>query len=405
MTDKRFWGALALIAGTSIGAAVLSLPASTAAYGFWPSLGLLLVCWGWMTFSALLILETAYHCPHAANLTTMAKRTLGPIGAAGTTICYLLLLYSLMAAYLSGIAATAIELNRQLNGTQLPHLEAIVLITVSIGILLSVSTVAIDRFNRLLVIAMIAALIVIVATTLRNAPTPHWPTTQSWSVWQATGLVITAFGFAIIVPSLRQYCGTASSHVLPRAIIWGSIVPLLVYVLWIGVMQTELPYHGAHGLEHILQSGQPAVGLAQALSTTMQRPWIGQLFSILSALLICTSLLGVALSLRDFIQDTCGLSHHPLNRTVAVVLTLVPPAVWTQWHAKGFVLALHYASLFVMILLGIVPSLMAWQTRRLQQLGQGHTSTWTVPGGNAALAANAAFFLVAMAIECMALTR
>ena len=53
---------------------------------------------------------------------------------------------------------------------------------------------------------------------------------------------------------------------------------------------------------------------------------------------------------------------------MAVILALLPPAVWTQWHAKGFVLALHYASLFVMVLLGIVPTLMAWQTRRLQQL-------------------------------------
>ena len=69
------------------------------------------------------------------------------------------------------------------------------------------------------------------------------------------------------MPSLRQYCGTASSHVLPRAIVWGSLVPLLVYVLWVGVMQTEL-FRGAR--RYILQSGQPAVGLAQALSTTMQ---------------------------------------------------------------------------------------------------------------------------------------
>jgi hypothetical protein len=68
-------------------------------------------------------------------------------------------------------------------------------------------------------------------------------------------------------------------------------------------------------------------------------------------------------------------------------------------------LALHYASLSVALLLGILPTLMAWQTRRMQNTDEGHLSHWSAPGGTIALWLNGAFFLAITIIECQQLFR
>jgi hypothetical protein len=50
-------GAAALVAGTTVGAGVLALPTATAAAGFLPSSAALILAWGYMTMSGLLISE------------------------------------------------------------------------------------------------------------------------------------------------------------------------------------------------------------------------------------------------------------------------------------------------------------------------------------------------------------
>jgi hypothetical protein len=51
------FGAAALVAGTTVGAGVLALPTATAAAGFLPSSGALILAWVYMTMSGLLISE------------------------------------------------------------------------------------------------------------------------------------------------------------------------------------------------------------------------------------------------------------------------------------------------------------------------------------------------------------
>lgn len=100
--NAKLLGCILLITGTSIGGGMLALPIATSQEGFFYSTMLLFSCWFVMTASAFLILEVNLWLPKQSNLISMARSTLGKGGQAVAWITNLLLLYSLLAAYIAG---------------------------------------------------------------------------------------------------------------------------------------------------------------------------------------------------------------------------------------------------------------------------------------------------------------
>src|SRR3990167_3617578 len=100
--DFKLIGSILLIVGTSIGAGMLALPIATAQLGFMGSLILLFACWFIMTAGAFTILEVNLWLPQNSNLISMARATIGPWGQIIAWVTYLLLLYSLLCAYIAG---------------------------------------------------------------------------------------------------------------------------------------------------------------------------------------------------------------------------------------------------------------------------------------------------------------
>lgn len=98
----RLVGAMLLVAGTCIGAGMLALPVVSSPAGLYYAVGLLLVCWVFMTLSAFLILEVNLSLQGEPSYISMAYATLGRWGGFTTWISVLGLLYALLAAYLAG---------------------------------------------------------------------------------------------------------------------------------------------------------------------------------------------------------------------------------------------------------------------------------------------------------------
>jgi len=84
-------GAISLVAGTTVGAGILALPAKTLAAGFLPSTGALFVCWLYMAASGLLIAEVNVNTMrsldrNAVSIKSMADETLGVAGSSLTSL-------------------------------------------------------------------------------------------------------------------------------------------------------------------------------------------------------------------------------------------------------------------------------------------------------------------------------
>ena len=103
-TVFRYIGGILLVSGTTIGAGMLALPIATAFLGFYPSLVIFVFCWFMMLISAFFFLDVNMSIEGRVNLITMAQKTLGTWAKIVAWIVYLLLLYSLIAAYIAASA-------------------------------------------------------------------------------------------------------------------------------------------------------------------------------------------------------------------------------------------------------------------------------------------------------------
>jgi tyrosine-specific transport protein len=94
--------ATALIAGTTVGAGVLALPAFTVKAGFVPSSAVLLGAWVFMVATGLLIAEVNLNSRQGGGgMISMTRETIGGAGASVSGAAYLFLHYALLVAYIA----------------------------------------------------------------------------------------------------------------------------------------------------------------------------------------------------------------------------------------------------------------------------------------------------------------
>jgi tyrosine-specific transport protein len=80
----------------------LALPIATAQLGLFSAVLMLLFFWLLMTVGAYYFLEANLAFPSCSNLISMSRATLGKYGVIIAWICNLLVMYSLISAYIAG---------------------------------------------------------------------------------------------------------------------------------------------------------------------------------------------------------------------------------------------------------------------------------------------------------------
>ncbi|MDP1835551.1 MAG: aromatic amino acid transport family protein [Chlamydiales bacterium] len=377
--SSKITGGVLLVAGTTIGAAVLALPVSTGMAGFIPAQVLMVLCWLFMTYTAFLVLEVNLWFEGNANMITMAKKTLGPVGRYLAWASYLFLLYSLMTAYIAVSGSLFMEFAEVVLGMHLPAWASPLPLLGLFSYFVYCGTKSVDHFNRWLMLGMSVAygvLMVVVAPHIEAELLAH----MDWKyTLVGVSVVITSFGFHIIIPTLTSYLERDVVS-LKRVLVIGSIIPLIVYSLW------QLAALGVIPQDSLRQGYVDGTNGAALITQIIGSPWVQIIARIFAFLAIMTSFLGVSLSLWDCLADGFKISNHGRGRAFLYVLTFVPPLFFALTSQRAFLSALEYAGAFgVVTLLAILPALMIWWGRYKLRLNEQSKSTFQVPGGKIAL--------------------
>lgn len=371
MQTNRFLGSILLISGISIGAGMLALPAATAGYGFFPSIGLLLLCWTCMTLTGFLMLEVNLWFKPGTNLVSMAQETLGISGKIIAWVTYALLFYSLMAAYVSGMGDLIQKTANDLWGWKIYDGLGSFALILLVGAAIHFGTRSVDHLNRAFFFAKVAAYIAMIILITQHIELPKLTEVHVNNIWLALPVVIVSFGFQNIIPSLRIYLNDDVKK-LRLAILIGSLITLLIYILWELMILGVIPVQGEEGLAAILASGQPASGIAQSLNHILENGWIAWLFRAFTVFAIMTSFIGVSFSLFDFVVDGLSIKPTGLGKMSALCMTFLPPLIYAFFYPDGFILALGYGGIFVAILLGILPVMMSVSGRYVRKIAHGY---------------------------------
>lgn len=378
--DSKFIGGILLIVGTSIGGGMLALPVSTAEVGFTNSVFFLIMCWLIMTVGALLILEVNLRLPSGSNMVSMAKSTLGLPGQVIAWITYLFLLYTLLAAYISGGSDVLGGILEKAH-INLPSWFTSFMFTAIFSLVVYAGIRAVDYVNRGLMfgkLGIYALLVVIIS--------PHVDVSSlsGGSLRAITGslmILVTSFGFASIVPSLREYFND-DTKTLRKVILLGSLIPLTCYILWDAVIMGVVQREGREGLIALMTNDHATSGLTNALSNAVNSQWITGFFGFFTSICMVTAFLGVSIGLFDFLADGLALKKSGIQGKWTLALTFVPPLVVVLVNPGIYLHALSYAGICCVILLLLLPAIMTWRARAVDPAG----GIRLVPGGNLSLA-------------------
>lgn len=393
MAINHTTGGTLIIAGTCIGAGMLALPVAMASGGFIGSCGALILFWLAMALTGLYVLEVNLYLPEESNFVSMAKHTLGHPGQIVAWFTYLLLLYSLMAAYLSAggdlvesaaAAISHVDLQRWLK--PLPWM-----VVAGIAIYLGPRTV--DRLNRILFLGLVGTYFLMVFFTLPHLRIDYLLPGKPLSLLAAFPILSTSFGYHVVIPSMRLYLSGAVNN-LVRIILLGSFITLVVYLFWDLVIFGTIPVSGPLSLEAIQHSGQPATKIASTLAALSHNMSLVMIIEFFIFFAISTSFIGISLALFDFLADGLKIPRTPLGKLMVTVFTFIPPLTYALFYPKGFILALSYAGVFVAILHGILPAAMAWAGRN-----RGLPTQYRAPGGKLGMVLIVLFSLLIVVMQ------
>lgn len=368
MLKNRLLGGTFLIAGTCIGVGMLAMPVAVAPAGFIPAFLLLGLCWFVMYISGLLVLEANLWLEADTNFISMAKTTLGRGGEFIAWITYLLLLYSLVAAHLDAGSHLFLAASQSFFKLSLPNALGPLPWILMIGLVIFSGAAGVDGLNRILILGLIASFITLISLTMPHINLDYFTVSQPSSLFFSLPILATAFGYQVIVPTLRHYMHSNVKQ-LRRCLFLGSLIPLFVYELWLTNVLGVIPLQGPHSLSAISHSGEPAIDLPNTLATIIHNNHIivGARAFVFFALTV--SFLGITLSLFDFLADGFHIHKTAKGRFALALMTLIPPLIFTYFFPKSFIMALSYAGVLVAILSGLLPVCIVWVGRRSRPAG------------------------------------
>ncbi|MBS0622138.1 MAG: tyrosine transporter [Verrucomicrobia bacterium] len=394
LTSPRFklLGGILLVSGTAIGAGMITLPVTTGPAGFGPSLFGLLLTWVAMTYSALLVLERIASLGGTANLVSMARHALGRGGEAAAWITYLFLLYALMTAYLTGAGSYLGRATGVVFGTNVGSALGMIEVWVILGFVTYSGIRMAEKFNRVTAIVGIIAFTTIIAGLtpfIRYSNLVHCHLNY---ICVPLPLLVTAFGFHIVIPSLLKYFDR-DLRSAKKCLFIGSVIPLGLYVIWQSALLGSLPLKGEGGVLWLLGQEQLLPSLTAVIGKMHWGvSWAMGTFA-LSA--VVTSLIGVTLSLWDFLADGFALHKMKMGKIALTVLVCGPPLFFSKAFPGCFVAALSYAGVFVSLLLGLLPIASCWIERKRFPQNKGYQ----VVGGKLGLILGAFFFLLVIVMQ------
>ncbi len=362
MRKNRVFGGVLLVAGTAIGAGMIALPVTSGLGGFFPSLTLLVAVWLYMSFTAFLFLEATLWFERDVNIVSIAQHTLGNIGKAIGWLAYLFLLYSLTTAYLSSCGALFLNSMEASFAMTLPKWFGPLPFLLLFGFCVYLGTKPVDYINRALMLGLVATFLTVIFVGAPGVRESNLSFVAWDFVWPSVAIIVASFGYHIIIPSLAYYLGY-KVNLLKKALFWGGVIPLVVYVIWEIIVLGVIPASGPQSFVTLSQSPQSEVALISILNANLPLINISEILRFFSYFAILTSFLGVTLSLSDFLADGFKIKKNAKGRFLITLLTFLPPLFFSLSFSNVFVSALKYGAIFVAILLGILPAAIVWSGR------------------------------------------
>ena len=375
--DMSDASAAALIAGTTVGAGVLALPAATAGAGFAASTGVLCGSWVFMAAAGLLVAEAAAAAARRTGeadvgFLATVRELLGDDVSRITGATYAFLHYALLVAYAAqggGLLAGAVGA---------PAAAGALVFGAGVGGGVAFGPPKlVDKANDAFcaVVAASFVTLLVVGAGAFDAGRLLSVAPDAKAAFEAVPISILSLVYHNVIPTVSRRLGFDRARIA-RAVLLGSAFPLVMFIAWNALVQGVVDA-GSSSIDPVAaliaaESGEAGAELSVAV----------QIFSFSA---VVTSFVGFYYGMRGYVKDVLvesSASSLADDERILAAAVLVPPSVLAAVDPTLFLPALDAAGTFgITLLFGIIPAACVWRLR------QDENSEIFVPGGAAVLAA------------------
>lgn len=346
-----------------------------------------------MTATAFLVVEAnAWFSSQKVNLLSIFSYSLGNWGKRTCWVTYLFLFYALLVAYVSGIGGlchTFFKLTFQID---LPPSLGALFFVLLFGWVIYLGTRRVDLFNRGLMIGKIGFFLLLVLIGSQYIEMPLLTRSDPSYALSALPLLVIAFGFHNMIPSLSHYLKGDLKRIRVT-ILGGSLMVLAIYLIWELLVLGIVPLEGENGLLMSLKTDREA---SQSIAMILGSPWVRTFSQGLAFFALLTSFLAQALGLVHFLADGFKLSYKKEESGILCMTALLPPLILSAIYPQLFFKALNFAGgICTTILFGFLPVATIWVGRYRKKI----STSYALPGGRVSLVAIFLFALLIMAVQ------
>lgn len=354
-------GGALLIAGTTIGVGMLALPVVTGPAGFVPSAFIYTVCWLFMLSTGLLLMEANLWMPEDTSFISMADRILGRPGKVVFWLMYLFLFLTVMIAHVAGAG----EVVKSITGWEVSESITALIYTLIFVPVVYLGAHSVDRLNLFLISGVVICYVSFLVISFGSVHLSFLTYANWGKAWAALPILLTAFGYQVIIPTLVTYMERNVTKIR-LAIILGSTIPFVIYLIWEFVILGIVPIAGEQGL---LEAGRMGKSAIEPLRHFIQNPTIFMIGKYFAFFALTTSFIPLALAFLDFLADGLKWQKKGFKKVLLCLIVFGAPLAIALRHPRIFLIALGYAGgISCAFLFGLMPPLLVWMGRYVKKL-------------------------------------
>jgi tyrosine-specific transport protein len=352
MFRNKLVGGVMMVAGTSIGAGMLAMPITAAKIGFAMSIAVLCLIGIVMGISAYLMSKIYEATNSDSTVSKLAGDILGRTWQLLAGGAILMLLYSLIVAYLSGLSGTLSSLSG------INYSSVVILLSLILFVSLAISDKLFDIYNRVALLIKGFFLVLIVWVLYPHISYGNLLSSNEfnsdYNPLVVLPIFVTSFGFHGGIPFIFKFF-ERDKMAFNKAVFLGVLTTLSVYVVWLifsfGVLHQQT----------IISSDLS--GFIDALNKSVQSETFNKSVSVFTVLAILTSLFGVAAGLFDFIHESLNDNNRFKSRVMVSGLVFFIPMVVSITGKGLFIKALGFAGVALTIIAIFIPCMICFKKR------------------------------------------
>lgn len=303
--------AVALLVGTVVGAGFLGIPYVVSKVGFHIGLALIVFLGLLMLVQYLLIVETTLRTNDQHQLAGYVEKYLGEKWRG---VIYTLVILEAYGALLAYLVAEGQVLSALFGGSAFMFSLAYFAVVAAIAF---VGLRLVEKVDLLLTLIMAVVVIVIGFMSWSAVKFDNFYGNNFGEFLPAYGIILFSFLGASAVPQMRRVL-RGQERSLPRAVLWGALVPIVIYILFTTVVL---------GVTGDQTSQVATVALGKAVSPSLLI--VGNLLAVVT---MTTSFLGISMALKQtFSWDM------KKTRTEAWLLTVLVPLILFLFGLHNFI--------------------------------------------------------------------